>query len=943
MKRLLLAAASVLSVAFAASLGEAQSAPSVPPIEFQTRTLANGLKVITSLDRTTPNVTVQVWYGVGAKNDPPGRSGFAHLFEHMMFKATRDIPSEGFDRITEDVGGMNNAFTSDDNTTFYEVIPSSHLQQLIWAEADRMSTLKVDDANFHSEREVVKEELRQRVLADPYGRFFRYLIPGATFQTHPYKRSAIGSIEDLDASTLGDVQAFHATYYRPDDAALVVVGNFDPKQLNDWIDQYFGPLKDPAPAFPKVTTVEPPRSGPGEVTGYAPDVPLPAVAITWLAPSIKSPDAAALEMLDALLSAGKSSRLYDGMVYDKQIAAEIFSSADLRAQLGMFYVGAVAAQGHTPDELVTALRAQVAALRDAPVSAAELDVAKTQLVTGEVRNRETIDGRANELGSTQIIEGDAARANTDIDDLEKVTAADVQRVAQKYLPDDRRMVIRYLSDTQKPAGAPDQPPSSPPQAVATLSADVAQPPPPELPTAAPPLGQQVAPILPSPAEKTLANGLRVIVAKSTDLPLVAADLMVMSGAADDPASLAGDAAMTAQMIPEGTTTRSARDIARQTEALGANIGSSSAWESSSISLSVMPAKLDAALPIMADLAENPVFAKDELDRARKQSLDDLQVAYGNPEQVAGFATAPVVYAGTVFGHAAGGDPASLKRMSRDDLAAFHAAHWRPDNAILVLTGDIAPEQGFALADKMFGGWRRPSTPLPPQPDAHVAAAPRSVAIDLPGTGQAAVVVTEASITRTDPRYYQGLVTNTVLGGGYSARLNEEVRVKRGLSYGADSSLTARRTLGSFSAQAQTRNETAAQVIDLMRGQMADLGVTAPSDAELAARKSSLVGDYGRNLATAGGLGATLGELALYGIDPNEIKLYTDKVEAVTPAEVQAFAHDVLDPAKASVIVVGDGKTLLPEVQRDLPNLTVIPIAQFDPDSPTLQSPPAAKP
>ena len=315
MKRTALAA--VLSLAAIVPAARAAPASPVPPIGFHERTLANGLKVITSVDRTTPNVTVQVWYGVGAKNDPPGRSGFAHLFEHMMFKASRDIPAEGLDRLTEDVGGMNNAFTSDDNTTFYEVIPSSRLQQLIWAEADRMSTLQVDDANFKSEREVVKEELRQRVLADPYGRFFRYLIPASTFQVHPYKRSAIGSIEDLDASSLDDVRAFHATYYRPDDAALVVIGNFDEAQLNAWIDQYFGALKDPAPAMPKVTAVEPSRTGPGTVTGYAPDVPLPAVAITWLAPAAASPDAPALQVLDAILTAGKSSRLYDALVYDK--------------------------------------------------------------------------------------------------------------------------------------------------------------------------------------------------------------------------------------------------------------------------------------------------------------------------------------------------------------------------------------------------------------------------------------------------------------------------------------------------------------------------------------------------------------------------------------------------------------------------------------------------
>jgi zinc protease len=223
------------------------AAADVPPIGFKSRVLANGMKVFYSADRTTPNVTVQVWYGVGAKDDPAGRSGFAHLFEHLMFKATRDLPAESFDRMTDDVGGFNNASTWSDFTNYYEVVPASHLERILWAESQRIGSLVVDEATFKSERDVVKEELRQRVLSDPYGRFFRIVIPDASYTTHPYKRPGIGSIEDLDAATVDDVLAFHATYYRPDNAALIVVGNFDEAELNGWIDKYLAPLKTPKP------------------------------------------------------------------------------------------------------------------------------------------------------------------------------------------------------------------------------------------------------------------------------------------------------------------------------------------------------------------------------------------------------------------------------------------------------------------------------------------------------------------------------------------------------------------------------------------------------------------------------------------------------------------------------------------------------------------------
>ena len=455
-RQTLSALAVTLSLALAAPTLAATAAPAkasqVPPIVYKQRTLPNGLQVYTSLDRSTPNVTVQVWYGVGSKDDPAGRSGFAHLFEHMMFKATKDLPAESFDRLTEDVGGLNNASTFDDFTNYYEVVPANHLERLIWAESERLGSLVIDEANFKSERDVVKEELRQRVLASPYGRLFTLYLPQATYATHPYHRPGIGSIEELDAATIDDVRAFHEAYYRPDNAALIVVGNFDEAQLNAWIDKYFGVLKTPAAPIRRVTAVEPLRTHPGVYEGYGPNVPLPAVAISWLGAKASDPDAPALKMLDAILSGGKSSRLYDALVYDKQIAAEIYSNADLPAQPGNFAVGAILASGHSIAEGEAALLAQVQRLRDAPPSQAELATAKNQLIAGKLRERETIDGRGFALGYALRINGDAAKANTELADLQAVTAADVQRVARNYLDPKLRMTIRYRPESERPKG-----------------------------------------------------------------------------------------------------------------------------------------------------------------------------------------------------------------------------------------------------------------------------------------------------------------------------------------------------------------------------------------------------------------------------------------------------------------------------------------------------------
>jgi zinc protease len=923
-----------LTLAFAAPAASAP-ASQVPPIVYHQRTLANGLQVYTSLDRTTPNVTVQVWYGVGSKDDPAGRSGFAHLFEHMMFKATKDLPAESFDRLTEDVGGLNNASTADDYTNYYEVVPASHLERLVWAEAERMGSLVIDEANFKSERDVVKEELRQRVLASPYGRLFSLYLPQATYTTHPYHRPGIGSIEELDAATIDDVRAFHEAYYRPDNAALIVVGNFDEAQLNAWIDKYLGPLKDPALPIKRVTAIEPRRTKPGVYEGYGPNVPLPAVAITWLGAKASDPDAPALKVLDAILSGGKSSRLYDSLVYEKQIAAEIYSNADLPAQPGNFAVGAILASGHSLAEGEAALLAQVQRLRDAPPTKAELDTAKTQLVTGKLRERETIDGRGFALGYALRIDGDAARANTELADLQAVTAADVQRVAKKYLDPQTRMTINYRPESARPKGETPPAPPVPPKMVTTYTGPVFTLAPEGQRQAAPPIGQPIAPVLPKPAEKILANGLRVVVAHSSDLPLVTADLTVKTGGWADPPGLSGVAGMTADMLTNGTRTRSARAIASQTEALGATLESGASLEASSVTLNMMPDKLDAGMAIMADVATHPAFAADELDRQRAQSLDGLRVAYQEPGQVSAYAAAPIVFGGTPFGHVAAGTPGSIAKLKPADLAALHGAWYRPDNAVLVLTGDITPEQGFALAEKAYGAWAKPSAPLPAPPVISPQAKPRTIVLDLPGTGQAAVNLAKVGIARSDPDFYSGIVANTLLGGGYSSRLNLEIRVKRGLSYGASSNLSANRTTGSFRAAAQTKNETAPQVLDLIVEQMTSLGTTPASADELTARKANLVGSYGRRLATTGGLADTLGNLALYGVPLDEITRYTTRVEAVTPAQVQAFAARVMDPAKASVIIAGDAKTFAAALKAKRPDLEVIPVDKLDLDSPTL--------
>jgi zinc protease len=422
----------------------------MPQLKFTERTLANGLRVLSVVDHSSPTTAIQVWYHVGSKDDPPGRSGFAHLFEHIMFKSTKNMKSEMLDRLTEDVGGFNNAFTNDDVTVYYEVVPSNYLETLIWAEAERLSGLNVDDANFKSERDVVKEEYRQGVLAPPYGRF-EYLLQEKSFLQHPYKRPTIGSIEDLDAASLKDVQEFHATYYRPDNATLLVVGDFDQAQLDAWVDKYFAPIAKPSRPLPRVEVKEPPRKSEIRLTEHGSN-DLPAVGLTYLTPRQADPDSDALRVADTILSGGESSRLYNSLVYTQQLAAEINSSAETREDASLFVLTAVLSEGKKTEDAEKSLLAEIKKLQDAPVSAAELEKAKNQIITGQLRQRETSNGKALALGEAAVLLGDPSRVNTDLARLQAVTAADIQRVMKKYFTDTNRLVLYYLPEATKKEG-----------------------------------------------------------------------------------------------------------------------------------------------------------------------------------------------------------------------------------------------------------------------------------------------------------------------------------------------------------------------------------------------------------------------------------------------------------------------------------------------------------
>jgi zinc protease len=460
----------------------------------------------------------------------------------------------------------------------------------------------------------------------------------------------------------------------------------------------------------------------------------------------------------------------------------------------------------------------------------------------------------------------------------------------------------------------------------------------------PVLAQQVTPPLPSaprdpklpqPIEKTLENGLRVIVVPRHTIPLVAARLLVKTGGAADPPVKSGLAELTATVLTKGTKTKTAEQIARGVEALGATLGATARWDSTVIDLSVMSSNLPKAIEQVADVARNATFAKDEFERERAQLIDARQVDLRQPRTLASVATSRLIFGEGAYGSTVPGTPTSLAKIKREELAQFHRLHYVPQNAVLVMAGDVKAEDAFALAQKLFGSWSRGTTEVAPAARRVTAVSPRAVVIDMPDAGQAAVFVGRKGIRRTDPAYTTALVANSVLGGGYSSRLNQEIRIKRGLSYGAGSSFDPRLDVGPFTARTETKNESAAEVAKILVDEMSRLSTDDVPDAELTPRKAALIGDFAQSLETTAGIVDAVSALALYGLPVSDINRTISNVQAVTAEQVRKFASTNLG-RDVNVVVVGDAKQFLEPLRKNFGDVEVIPIADLDLNSPTLR-------
>lgn len=449
--------------------------------------------------------------------------------------------------------------------------------------------------------------------------------------------------------------------------------------------------------------------------------------------------------------------------------------------------------------------------------------------------------------------------------------------------------------------------------------------------------------IPKPFERKMRNGLRVIVIEDHDMPLVSAQVLIKNGGEIDPPHLSGLADMTASLLTKGTKTRTATEIAQAIETLGGTINTGAGWDASRAFINVISDKIEPAMVILADVVRNPVFGEDEIERLRQQYLDSLSVSMNDPGTLASYVAARVVFGDAAYGHPVSGTPKSVREIKREDIAGMHAKFYRPDNAILVIGGDVKAADAFKLAEKILGDWVKPGTEIPARNISGKMLKKeelRVVVVDMPEAGQAAVVLARTGISRTDPDYFRGVVANAVLTG-YSGRLNQEIRIKRGLSYGARSVLDARRETGPFMASAQTKNPSGAEVASLLVVELGRLSNAPVEEMELVPRKAVLIGGFGRALETTEGLVGQIALLALHGLSLNEINNYIGNVQSVMPADIQKFASAHIGVADANIIIVGSAKDFLETLRKKFPRVEVIPFAELDLNSATLRKTGAA--
>jgi zinc protease len=895
----------------AAPRSNSSSAPDLPHIAYEKYTLPNGLEVILSEDHRLPLTAVNLWYHVGPANEEPGRTGFAHLFEHMMFQGSKDVKANEHFRYLEGAGASTiNGTTDFDRTNYFETVPSNQIDLALWLESDRMGYLidKLDQTNLSTQQDVVRNERRQSLENQPYGIVEEALYHQLFPSTHPYYAEVIGSHADIQAAKLGDVRNFFKQYYAPNNATLVIVGDFDPGTIKQKVEKFFGTLAR-GPQVPRIRATTPPITSEKRVV-VQDQVELPRVYVGWLTPPIYKPGDAEAALTAQILAGDKSSRLYKSLVYQQQIAQDVTISEQSELLGSVFELYATARPGHTAEELEKSIDAELSRFRTEGPDQNEVDRARNTIETNYIRGLERLGGFggvADRLNQYNHYLGDPGYVERDIQRYRDASPASIKAFAQQSLTNQQRVVV-YGLPGKRDLGpeVPNQHPTltEPTESINPVAAwrAVAPAKAPERPFR-----------LPIPHSFKLSNGLTVIYDERPGLPIVAANLVMRTGNDASPIEKPGVGNFAVAMLDQGTTTRSAAQIADEAAALGATLEASSSMDQSEVIVRSLTTNFPAALHLLADISLHPSFADAEIARQKTARLGQLAQRRQDPSAVADQVASRVVYGpGHPYGYADIGTEAAIKSTTRDDLVRFWKTAFVPNNAALIVAGKIDLAQLRALAEREFGTWTAGTTIVPKLGTPRSSQA-RLVIVDIPDAPQTQLRVTGVGVPRSTPDYEAITVMNNALGGLFSSRINLNLREAHGYTYGAWSFFDARRTAGPFIAAAGVRTDVTAPAVKEMLKELNGIRLAPLTDQELTLAKDAEIRYVPANFETAGNAANHYATAYTYGLGLDYYSKLPARLTAITSSAALEAArkHVLVDGMR--VIAVGDRAKIEPKL------------------------------
>jgi len=854
--------------------------------------LDNGLTVIVHEDHKTPIVAVNVWYHVGSKNERSGKTGFAHLFEHLMFGGSEHLEGSYIEAM-ERIGATDlNGTTSEDRTNYFENVPASALDYALFAESDRMGFFynTISREVLDLQRGVVQNEKRQGDN-QPYAVVEELVVKSTYPSAHPYAHTVIGSMEDLDSASLNDVRDWFKTYYTPSNAVLVLAGDITPAAAREKVHRYFNDIAPGPPVSHQRAWVS---KMIGEHREIVQDrVPQARIYKIWNVPGYGTPAADRLRLASGILSAGKTSRLYKRLVYDDQIATQVSAYLDEREIGSQFAVVATARQGEDPKQVEKALDEEIARfLNDGPLPN-ELERMKTQSYAGFVRGVERIGGfggKSDILATSQTYLGSPDAYKKRLRHIEEATVADLRDAARAWISDGV-YVLEVL-----PFTASKQP------AAATSERG-----------RAPDLGTPHDLRLPIVREETLANGLKLLVAERHEIPVVNFWLDVDAGYAADQFAVPGAARLASSLFTGGTLRRTALEISDELQMLGAQLSTGCNLDMSTVYLSALKPTLDAALDLYADIILNPAFPEADFERQRKLQLATIANEKVTPLQMALRALPPVLFG---VGHAYGapltgsGTEASVQSLNREHMTAFHSAWFKPNNAKLVVVGDTTLDEIKPRIEKFFGAWIATDVPVKNVSTVSRPRKPVVYLVDKPGALHS-VVIAGTIASPPDARAEIALETmNNIFGGTFGARLNMNLREDKHWSYGAASVLYGARAQRPFLAYASVQGDKTADSIAEIRKELSGmLGARPILAEELNKVKQQQIFELPGAHETMNSIGNLLSDLLQLGLPLNYYDSYVSRVSALTIPEIEASAESLLDPSRMIWMVVGDGSQI----------------------------------